>query len=144
MKILVTTDFSANSKAGMRFAISLANIRKAELLFFHSYFLPKPANLADVDYPIYAKGVNKKLSIKLTNLVESIYKLMKMTPGKYKCLAVEGMIPESNIMDYASNNPVDFICMSTRGAGKLKKIFGTTAGNLITKSNTPVIAIHQH
>ncbi len=144
MKILVTTDFSANSKAGMRFAIALANIRKAELLFFHSYFLPKPSDMADEDYPIYASDENKGRLVKLNKMVESVYKLMKITPGKYKCQAIEGMIPESNIMDYATNKSFDFICMSTRGAGKLKKIFGTTAGNLITKSRTPVMAIPQN
>ena len=34
-KILVTTDFSANSKAGVRFAIQLASQIKCELIFYH-------------------------------------------------------------------------------------------------------------
>lgn len=144
MKILVTTDFSVNSKAGMRFAISLAASRKAELVFFHSSFLPKPGTMADEHYSIYAKEETIKIKNRLNKFVASIYKAMNVPPGKHKCVVVEGMIPESNIMDYATDNFMDFICISTRGAGKLKKLFGTTAGNLITKSDTPVIAIPQH
>lgn len=141
MKILVTTDFSANSKAGMRYAISLAKIMKAELCFLHSYFLPKPSGMADTDYPNFARIESEKLKAKLEKLVEALYKSMGVTPGKYKCIVIEAMITESSIMDYSENNDIDFICMSTRGAGKLKKFFGSTAGNMITKSNTPVIVV---
>jgi nucleotide-binding universal stress UspA family protein len=144
MKILVTTDFSENSKAGICYAISLADIRKAELHFLHSCFLPKPATMADEHYPIYAKEENIKIKNKLSEFVEAIYKSMKISPGKYRCVVVEGMIPETSITEYATDNSIDFICISTRGAGKLNKIFGTTAGNLITKSDTPVIAIPRH
>ncbi|MDR6782771.1 nucleotide-binding universal stress UspA family protein [Pedobacter africanus] len=34
-RILVTTDFSANSKAGLRFAIQLAAQNNYQLTFFH-------------------------------------------------------------------------------------------------------------
>lgn len=34
-RILVTTDFSANSKAGVRFAIQLALQTKCELVFYN-------------------------------------------------------------------------------------------------------------
>jgi hypothetical protein len=39
------------------------------------------------------------------------------------------------------NKDIDYICISTRGAGKFKKIFGTNTGNLITKSEVPVLAV---
>jgi hypothetical protein len=45
-------------------------------------------------------------------------------------------------LDYCrKNKDVDYICISTRGAGKFKKIFGTNTGNLITKSEVPVLAV---
>jgi len=37
--------------------------------------------------------------------------------------------------------PIDFSPAGTNGTGGLKKIFGTHTGNLITHSNTPVIAV---
>ena len=41
-KILVTTDFSDNSKAGMRFSIRLAMQYKFQLTFFHVYNITPP------------------------------------------------------------------------------------------------------
>jgi hypothetical protein len=34
-KILVTTDYSTNSKAGVRFAIQFASQSPAEIIFYH-------------------------------------------------------------------------------------------------------------
>ena len=41
-KILVTTDFSENSKAGLYFAIQLASQNDAELTFFNTYHILVP------------------------------------------------------------------------------------------------------
>ena len=144
MKILVTTDFSANSKAGLRFAVSLAKLKKAQLIFFHSYFLPKPTSWSEATYLDYANNEKQKLLSRLNKFVEAVYKSVKVSPANFKCVMVQSIIPESGIMAYAKTQSVDFICISTRGAGRLKKIFGTTAGNLITKSQVPVIAVPQH
>lgn len=43
-KILITTDFSSNSKAGLRFAIQMASQHNYSLTFFHSYHLLRPTN----------------------------------------------------------------------------------------------------
>ena len=144
MKILVTTDFSANSKAGLRFAISLGKLKKAQLIFFHSYFLPKPTSWSEATYSLYAKNEKQKILNRLNKFVEEVYKSMKISSSKFKCVIEQSIIPESGIMDYAKTQAIDFICMSTRGAGRLKKFFGTTAGNLITKSQVPVIVVPQH
>lgn len=44
-------------------------------------------------------------------------------------------------MKYAKDKHFDFICISRRGGGKLKKIFGTNTSNLILQSEVPVIAV---
>lgn len=44
-------------------------------------------------------------------------------------------------MEYAADHTVDFICISTRGAGILEKLVGTTTANLINQSPVPVIAV---
>lgn len=144
MKILVTTDFSANSKTGIRFAVSLAKNNNAQLIFFHSYFLPKPTSWSEATYALYAKKEKQKLLNRLNTFVAAVCKSMKVSSGKFKCVVEQSIIPESGIMDYAKTQTIDFICISTRGAGMLKKIFGTTVGNLITKSQIPVIAVPQH
>jgi hypothetical protein len=44
-------------------------------------------------------------------------------------------------MKYAKDKAFDFICISRRGGGKVKKIFGTNTSNLILQSEVPVIAV---
>lgn len=144
MKILVTTDFSANSKAGLRFAIALSEWRKTELVFFHSYFIPKPTSWSEDTYLHYTKNEEQKLLVRLNKFVSVMYKAMKLSPGKFKCVVKQSLVSESGIMEYAQSQNMDFICISTRGAGTMNKIFGTTAGNLITKSKVPVITVPQY
>ena len=44
MKILVTTDFSTNSKAGIRFALQLAAQMPCKLVFYHIVELLTPTS----------------------------------------------------------------------------------------------------
>ena len=67
---------------------------------------------------------------------------MYVQPGKHSIVIVQGITANITLMDYSMNNPdIDCICISTRGAGRFKKILGTNTGNLITKSAVPVLAI---
>jgi nucleotide-binding universal stress UspA family protein len=43
-KILVPTDFSEYSKAGLRFAIQWSAVQKIELIFIHVLHIPRPLN----------------------------------------------------------------------------------------------------
>jgi nucleotide-binding universal stress UspA family protein len=140
-KILVTTDFSSNSKAGLRFAIQLASQNKYELTFFHSYYIMKPTSWSDATIAAYEKGEAKKIQNKLIQFVESVYKSMGIVSKTKKCVIKSSVLTDSNIREYALENKYSFICISTRGAGKLKKIFGTNTSNLITHSTVPVIAV---
>jgi nucleotide-binding universal stress UspA family protein len=46
-----------------------------------------------------------------------------------------------SILNYASEMRADFICISTRGAGTLKKLIGTHTSAIIKHSPVPVFAI---
>lgn len=141
MKILVTTDLSSNSKAGIRFAVSLANSHKASLVFFHSFFLRKPASSSEAAYQASVAEEKEKLLNSLKSFVESVYSSMQIFPGKIIYVVEKGIIHESGIMKTARKQKADYICMSTRGGGRFRKIFGSTAGNLIRQSLIPVIAV---
>ena len=70
---------------------------------------------------------------------------MNAKPGKYFIIIIQGISADISILDYCRKNKgIDYICISTRGAGKFKKIFGTNTGNLITKSEVPVLAVPQN
>lgn len=140
-KILVTTDFSKKAKAGLRFAIQLASQSAVELTFFYSYHLIKPTSWSDAAFASFKKdeaGKNEKMLIRYVN---SVYKNKGIVPKNIKYIVKEGIFADSNIREYALNHHFDFICISTQGAGFLKKILGTTTSSLISFSAVPVIAV---
>ena len=140
-KILVTTDFSDRSKAGLLFAIQLAAQNKYALTFFHAYHILTPTawNFARIEK--YEKEQTKIIQDKLNVFVEKVYKSLILTKSNKKCVIKSSVFPQSCIMEYAAENKFDFICISTRGAGKLERILGTNTGNLINHSEVPVIAV---
>ncbi|MEO5997474.1 MAG: universal stress protein [Chitinophagaceae bacterium] len=140
-KILVTTDFSDESKAGLRFAIQLASQHKFDLTFFHSYHILIPTSWSKVKAEVYVKEETKKIQDMLDRFVEKVYKGIDGANKPKNCVIENSVFPQVNIMEYAAKNNFDFICISTRGAGKLKRLLGTNSANLINNSQIPVIAV---
>jgi len=144
-KILVPTDFSVNSKAGVRFAIHWATQQNLELVFVHVLNILRVTNWSDSYFAKYAAAEEKLCSTKFEKFIADIYRQMNVKPGKHSYLIVQGISADISILDYCRKNTgIDYICISTRGAGKFKKIFGTNTGNLITKSGVPVLAVPQN
>ncbi len=141
-KILVPTDFSVNSKAGVRFAIHWATRQKLELVFVHVLHILRPTRWSDSYFAKYAAQEENLCKTKFEKFIADIYRQMNVKPGKFSYLIVQGISADISILDYCRKTPgIDYICISTRGAGKFKKIFGTNTGNLITKSGVPVLAV---
>lgn len=140
-KILVTTDFSSNSKAGMRFAIQMASQQECELTFFHSYYIMKPTSWGEKTFISYENHEARKIKAKLEKFVAAVYAGMGIIPGEINHVISSSFITEANIMKYAKDKDFDFICISRRGGGRVKKIFGTNTSNLILQSEVPVIAV---
>lgn len=144
-KILVPTDFSGNSKAGVRFAIHWATRQKLELVFVHVLYVLRPTRWSDVYFEKYAAEQEKITKTKLEKWITNIYRQMNVKPGKHSYFVIQGISADVSILDYCGKTPgIDYICISTRGAGRFKKIFGTNTGNLITKSEVPVLAVPQN
>lgn len=140
-KILVTTDFSNHSKAGLRFAIQLATQKEVELVFFHCFQALIPTTIHRNRIENAMQEQTAAHLQKLENFVEALYKSMKVNPGPYRCAVLEDVSSESAIMDYAHRNKFNLICMSTRGAGSIQKIIGTNTSIVILKSSVPVLAV---
>ncbi len=141
-KILVPTDFSGNSKAGVRFAMLLAERQKLELVFIHVVNILRASRWSDAYYESYARQEEEIHRQKLETYIGSIYSELSISPGKRSFVVLNGLSPDISLLDYSRNaRGIDLICISTRGAGKLKKIFGTNTGNLITRSEVPVLAV---
>ncbi|MBK6997692.1 MAG: universal stress protein [Saprospiraceae bacterium] len=140
-KILVTTDFSKHSKAGLRFAIQLATQKEVELVFFHCFQALIPTTLHRKRIENAIREQTAAHLKQLESFVEAYYKSLKVTPGPYRCAVLEDFSPESAILDYAHRNKFDLICISTRGAGSIQKIIGTNTSIVILKSSVPVLAV---
>lgn len=140
-KILVTTDFSDNSKPGLLFAIQMASQNDYELTFFHTYHTLVPTAWNQVRIEGYEKDEAIKIEEKLNAFVEQTYLEIDISVAHYKCVIKSSVFADSCIREYAAENDFDFICISTRGAGTFKRLLGTNTANLINNSEVPVIAI---
>jgi nucleotide-binding universal stress UspA family protein len=141
-KILIPTDFSAKSAAGLRFVLQWSTQEKLELVFVYVCHILRPTQWSNTYFIKYAAQEKKIYRAELEKFVTRTCTRINIKSLKHSFVLLEGFNPGIAIMDYCRENPdIDFICISTRGAGKLKKIMGTNTGNLITKSEVPVIAI---
>ncbi|HTI92396.1 MAG TPA: universal stress protein [Puia sp.] len=142
LRILVPTDLSAASRAGLRFAIQWSRQRPAELLFVHVVNIPKPPAWTEKEYKIYFDSQCSQYRQRLKTFVRNIYRQVGVPQRNSTFLLLEAISADVALQDYCQQDRhIDFICMSTRGAGRMKRLFGTHTGNLITHSKVPVLAV---
>ncbi|MBD1392991.1 universal stress protein [Mucilaginibacter glaciei] len=140
-KILVTTDQSGNSKAAIRFAIKLSQQRKAELIIVYVYHLLKPFNWTDNAFEKHGDIFREKTMTELTSFIADIYHEMHEPELRHQLVLISNMDMVDGVMEYATRHACSYICIATRGAGILTKIFGTHTAKLINQSPVPVICI---
>lgn len=144
-KILVPTDFSDNSKPGLRFAIRLAARNKSQLVFINVHLVKRPLGLDSESagsFEEFKQKELKKTRVKLESFVKRVYQSLKLEGGEYVCEVIEGIKADFTLIDYCKNHPdIKYLVISTRGASYFNKVLGTNTGNLITKSPIPVIAV---
>jgi nucleotide-binding universal stress UspA family protein len=141
-KILVPTDFSINSKAGIRFALQWSLQQKLTIQFIHFFHTRRLPQWTDAEFKINVDREAVYFTRKLEQFIRAVYKSTNIVPGKYNCLAKYGLSADIAIMDFCRDqSDIQFICISTRGAGKLNKLLGTHTGNLTTHSSVPVITV---
>jgi len=140
--ILVPTDFSAASRAGMRFAIQWTRQQKVKLVFAHVLSTPRLTGWSDKQYEAYAAAQRVFYSRRLTKLAAEVCRQNGVPKNAYTTQLLEGISADITLTELSGQRTdIDLICMATRGAGKLKKLFGTHTGNLILRSELPVIAV---
>lgn len=141
-RILVTTDFSANSKKAIRFAAQLASQTDTELVFYNVVpIIAIPTAWNTLHYSGFDALEVEKHQKKLEKFIETVYRDSNLLPINYQCVCELGNDVGSQIISYAKGAKVDFICISARGAGVLNKLFGTIPSHLITDSPIPVYVI---
>jgi len=140
-KILVPTDLSTNSKAGIRFALHIAEQSKDPLVFYHCISLLKPSRWSEAKYDDYVKKELETARKNLVKMIEDIYQKSGLKKKKFECVVQHSTDVRKAMIGYAMEIDAKAICMSTRGAGRLKKLIGTNASKIIANAPLPVFVI---
>lgn len=139
--IVITTDLSVNSKAGMRFGIRLARARQARLTFLHVHQVLRASFWSDSQYDYYIKKSHDVVLEEMTTFIKAVYRGMNVMDDTYKIAVHHNLDTVAGILEYASQNEATFICSSTRGAGGLRRFIGTNTGKMIAQSRIPIISV---
>lgn len=89
----------------------------------------------------YENAEAQKIQDKLNAFAALICKEKNLPSSSFECVIKSSMFLQGCIMEYSIENKYDYICISTRGAGKLQQMMGTNTANLITHSSIPIIAV---
>ncbi len=138
--ILVPTDFSENSKGGIRFAINMASLAAMKLLFIH--VAPIVYSLDTSIAHQYMGFDTDEQTLRMREFIDSCYAEINIKSKPYDVVILEGIRADMMILEFCqTRHDIAYISISTRGASGLDKILGTNTGNLVTKSAIPVLVI---
>lgn len=145
MKLLVTTDFSANSKGAIRFAQTLSGqTENIEVIFYHAIHTMKPTVWSDSLFKAYVNEEIERLTADLKKFIHATIGKDKDKFSNVKFVVDNCISTEKDILKYAEKNKIDFICIATRGAGLLRKVMGTHTSYIVNNSKVPVMVIPSH
>jgi len=145
MKLLVTTDFSANSKGAIRFAQTLSRqTENIEVIFYHAIHIMKPTVWSDAFFKAYKNDEIERLTADLKKFIHATISRYKGKFSNVKFVVENCISSEKAILEYAEKSKIDFICIATRGAGMLRKVVGTHTSYIVNNSKVPVMVIPSH
>lgn len=139
--ILVPTDLSSNSKAGIRFAIQLAGQGKYSLVFLYCIPYLKPTRWSDARYAAFAEKERQDAHREALAFIRDTYGRSGGRIPKINCIVTQSADAARAIIDHAEEIGATAICMGTRGAGRLKKLIGNHASAIISSSPVPAFIV---
>ncbi len=139
--ILVTTDLSANSRAALRFAFQLASQNGSKLVFYHMFTVLKPTRWSERRYNAFVTQEAEEALKRLKEFVAAEGRRAGVNPARLECVAENGSSVDQAIIDYAQQTRARYVCLSTHGAGLLRKVLGTVATLVLTRSPIPVLIV---
>ena len=140
-KIVVPTDFSAESIDALKFAVEIADRSNGEIWLVHVVDLPM---LADPMITTNLYIDNSIVQDTVTRAKESFEKLTAKHKAKGVRIktSVEYGNPTMAVLSFAESKKADLVVMGTKGATGLKEIFiGSNTEKIVRGSKVPVLAI---
>lgn len=136
-KILVPTDFSENAQRALQFAVAISNRFEAEILLYHVYRVGTSAaeKFKSTLNDIIREDKEKALQQALNEIKPTLEK------GTLEGKTAMGDI-EDLVINKADKENFDLIVMGSKGETGLEGIlYGSTALEIIRRSETPVVVI---
>lgn len=137
--LLVPTDFSANAKNAVDYAVAMAKKGNYKIILLNGFEISYPTS--EIPVPIVTEEVSiaqKNAEKKLALLCQQIASNSKVECD-YKCKEGRGI---DVILDTEKKIKPTFIIMGTKGASGVKEfLFGSNTSKVIEKAKCPVIAV---
>lgn len=139
--ILVPTDFSQCAQSAVEHGIFLAKTFNAQL---HLLFVVEPidtyVSINGIEQSVYVDLVRNVRDSAQTKL-EALCQELEQQQIKVKTATLEGK-PADAILDYAQDNGVSLICLSTHGRSGLNHLLlGSTTEKVLRKAPCPVYVV---
>lgn len=142
-KILAPTDLSESSQAGVRYALELAKVLKAEVTVYHvvtyedvmHYSQEFASRIPPSEHFLRRHEVSLARYLKdhFSSLVSDVQVHQKVEFGN----------PEKNIIDEAKGSGTDLIVVSTHGrTGLSHMLLGSVTEKVVRLAPCPVLSIH--
>lgn len=139
--ILITTDFSSNSKSGIHFGLQLAKQSGAQVTFFYVDEVAQPISWSDRHYKDFQKHHIDRYVKEMKGFVSAFTSEYQEVLSNAIYLVESNLDVSAAIITAAKKRKADVICTGTRGAGAFKKYFGTNSSSLVTNSPVPVVVV---
>jgi nucleotide-binding universal stress UspA family protein len=144
-QILLPVDFSARSRAALRYAIGLARVTGSELELLH--VVPAPSNLAVAVDAYVGWPMPHAAPTVLDDAREQMAALISCVDhtGVIVHQRIEEGDPAATIVQVATDERHDLIVLGTRGrVGLADLILGSVAKKLISCAPCPVVTLRPH
>jgi nucleotide-binding universal stress UspA family protein len=146
-KILAPTDFSENSRAGLKAAFSLAAETSAELLILHVADEFQTWEIYDEQISFRARPhtwvadkIIREATLDLNNFLERHREEMRQAPTVRKRVVLGNAA--KMIVDAAREEDIDLIVMSPRPHGSWKRFFlGSVTDRVTREAPCPVLSV---
>ena len=138
-KILVPLDGSPLAEKALDHAVRMARAFDSEIILFEVvHFMPIYGS-PELVAPLLVDEKQKELAEKY---LAKIAREIEAKGVKVRSLVKTGQQVAIEIIDFAKENRVDLIIMSTRGRSGISRwVLGSTAHKVVTRAETPILLL---
>ncbi|MEE8138385.1 MAG: universal stress protein [Thermoanaerobaculia bacterium] len=136
--ILVATDFSDTSQAGVDWAVEIARAHGARIFLVHGLLLPGRTTDFAPSPPDFTEALQEAASGRLNESAEKV-----RASGIKVATDLRLGLPSQAILEAAEKDAVDLVVLGTRGLSGIRHLLlGSTAQRVVQHARCPVLTVH--